>query len=136
MATQTQTGMVARYDGRCPACGQPITAGADRITKRGGRWVHVACPAEDGEAQARAPRMTAWTDGAVIEQAAADRADGLGRYGMTAAMREEQRRHPFKPDASAPTRPDARCAVCGTRTGVAWISGAGRYLCPRHQDEY
>jgi len=92
MATQTQTGMVARYDGRCPACGQPITAGADRITKRGGRWVHVACPSEDGQAEARTPRMAAWSDEAVIEQANADRGDDRGRYGMTAAMIEEQRR--------------------------------------------
>lgn len=38
----------------------------------------------------------------------------------------------FKPDAN----PDDRgtCANCG-RPGV-WISGAGRYLCAEHQDDY
>jgi len=38
----------------------------------------------------------------------------------------------FKPDA----RPDrqGRCSVC-RRPGV-WISGAGAYLCARHQDDY
>jgi hypothetical protein len=38
----------------------------------------------------------------------------------------------FKPDANPDDR--GRCANCG-RPGV-WISGAGRYLCAEHQDDY
>jgi len=47
--------------------------------------------------------------------------------------------HEFKPDAHSPEsqdEPDARCGVCGTRHGVAWIAGAGQFLCYRHQDDY
>ena len=43
--------------------------------------------------------------------------------------------HEFKPDASASVQ-GARCARCGSRDGVAWIGGAGRNLCYRHQDDY
>ncbi len=38
----------------------------------------------------------------------------------------------FKPDANP--RLQGRCANCG-KPGV-WISGAGQYLCARHQDDY
>ncbi len=38
----------------------------------------------------------------------------------------------FKPDANPDDR--GRCANCG-RPGV-WISGAGRFLCFEHQDDY
>lgn len=38
----------------------------------------------------------------------------------------------FKPDANPDDQ--GRCANCG-KPGV-WISGAGRYLCARHQDDY
>jgi len=41
----------------------------------------------------------------------------------------------FKPDASAAPVGE-RCARCGTKSGVAWIAGAGEYLCYRHQDNY
>lgn len=41
----------------------------------------------------------------------------------------------WKPDA-APAQSGARCARCGTTSGVAWISGAGAHLCHRHQDDY
>ena len=40
----------------------------------------------------------------------------------------------FKPDADL--TPGARCECCSTDVGVAWIAGAGEYLCSRHQDDY
>lgn len=54
-----------------------------------------------------------------------------GRLGLAQAIGG----HEFKPDARAP-KPNARCAVCGTTDGVAWIAGAGQNLCYRHQDDY
>ena len=43
--------------------------------------------------------------------------------------------HQFKPDAKP--NPDQKpCARCGRHEGVAWIAGAGEYLCYRHQDDY
>lgn len=62
-------------------------------------------------------------------QAAAVRAIGLDPVAMGGKVIDGQ---VFKPDACADAR--GECARCGN-PGV-WISGAGEYLCARHQDDY
>jgi len=54
--------IMARYPGKCPRCGCPISPG-DPIVRAGGRWIHADCgrfePTEfesEGEYYARCPQ--------------------------------------------------------------------------------
>ena len=51
--------MQARYDGKCPDCHSPITAGVDEIQRSGRKWVHARCSttsAPPSVLKARRPR--------------------------------------------------------------------------------
>ena len=102
--------MINRYAGRCERCGGQILSQAGLVNQINGKW-HLThsggCPL-------------------VLS------AHASGDFGLAKNIDG----HEFKPDASAPTKPNARCDKCGTTTGVAWIAGAGRYFCYRHQDDY
>lgn len=103
--------MVNRYSGRCFKCGNFVREGAGQVHIVNGKWIlsHTGeCPQ------------------AVVSIHAS------GDFGLAKNIDG----HEFKPDASKPTKKDARCAKCGATSGVAWISGAGQYLCYRHQDDY
>jgi len=46
---------------------------------------------------------------------------------VLAAIHEAERREAAMPK---------KCDVCGDDEFVQWVSGAGRYLCEKHQDDY
>ena len=102
--------MVNRYPGRCIRCGGQIAVGSGQVERVDGVWLlshQGECPP------------------APLSHHAA------GMIGLARVIGG----HEFKPDASAAPAGE-RCARCGSKSGVAWIAGAGEYLCYRHQDDY
>ena len=101
--------ITARYASTCTACHRAITPGQQIEWSRGSQPRHTTCPAA----------------AAIGTQASAMAAMGIGGASIIAG-------EIYKPDASATT---LACARCGRRP-AAWIGGAGRALCARHQDDY
>lgn len=103
--------MTNMYPGRCYKCNGQVLVGQGIVDNSTGKW------------------RLSHADGHCIETLSMH---ASGDFGLAKNING----HEFKPDASAPTKSDARCAKCGTFHGVAWIAGAGQYLCYRHQDDY
>ncbi len=101
--------MMNRYPGRCFECGGQIPVGTGNVELVNGKW-----------------RLTHVGDCPIVLSTHA-----CGDLGLAKMIGG----HEFKPDASAP-KPGVTCGRCGIKNGVAWIAGAGEYLCYRHQDDY
>lgn len=103
--------MTNRYPGRCYKCNGQIPVSKGIIENETGKW-RLSHP-----------------DGQCVNTLSTHASGDF-------ALAKNIAGHEFKPDASVPKKPDARCSNCGTAKGVAWIAGAGSYLCYRHQDDY
>ena len=99
--------IVARYPGECTKCRGRIYLGDSIEWEKGNAAYHSHCP--------RVPITT----------------HASGDFGLSKRIGT----HEFKPDASVAPAGES-CARCGTKLGIAWIAGAGEYLCYRHQDDY
>ena len=103
-----------RYPGRCGKCGGQIRVGEGIVEFAAGQW-----RLSHRRGECAAPKAV----------------HAAGDWGLAKVLNGYE----FKPDAYSPEsqgKPNAVCAICGTSHGVAWISGAGQFLCHRHQDDY
>ena len=103
--------MSNRYPGRCCKCGGQVGVGQGVVDNSTGKW-RLSHP-----------------EGKCVLTISTHPSGDLG-------LASNIDGYEFKPDASVPTESGAKCSVCGTTHGVAWIAGAGQYLCYRHQDNY